>query len=251
VRESAQHCEKDVGKLRIQMGFLDTGVRTRELDFDDITRLTTALGCAALTLRGSDKSIYGKLFERLMLGSVLTILGFQLVKAGAIKGKTKVFWLSDSTAARESDATVFIELGKLARFDIGFIGPGNSEISKDKLSRYERDLELDGATHTSKTFIVVDRLPQSGKTKKTAEKIGAEIVQMSLSYWPKELAIKIEKNYGIKHELCTMPEDKIGRYLEEQLKSIKVQEFLAGFSTDQLNGESELPDAEEEVEAES
>ncbi len=163
MRESAQHCEKDVGKLRIQMGFLDTGVRTRELDFDDITRLTTALGCAALTLRGSDKSIYGKLFERLMLGSVLTILGFQLVKAGAIKGKTKVFWLSDSTAARESDATVFIELGKLARFDIGFIGPGNSEISKDKLSRYERDLELDGATHTSKTFIVVDRLPQSGK----------------------------------------------------------------------------------------
>ncbi len=34
-----------------------------ELDWDGITRLTTAIGSQTLTIRGSDKSIYGKLFE--------------------------------------------------------------------------------------------------------------------------------------------------------------------------------------------
>jgi hypothetical protein len=126
VRESAEQCEKEVGKLRMTLGFVESGRRTRDLNFRDITRVTTALGCAALTLRGSDKSIYGKLFERLVLGSVLTILDYRQVKAGETKGKRKVFWLSDNSAARECDAHVLFEMGKVARFDIGFIAAASA-----------------------------------------------------------------------------------------------------------------------------
>src|SRR5579872_5446629 len=124
VLESAHRCEADIGPITMKLGLVTDGKSTKELNWEDITRLTTALGCAALTLRGSDKSIYGKLFERLVLGSALSILGFQRTSPKAISGKKMVFWLSDSRSARESDATALFEPGKLARFDIGFIGPG-------------------------------------------------------------------------------------------------------------------------------
>jgi hypothetical protein len=161
------------------------------LGWEDITRLTTAIGSATLTIRGSEKSAYGKLFERLVLGSVLSILGLKYIKAPSDHELSKVFWLSDNADERECDATVRLYPGKLARFDIGFIGQGNPEIMKDKLSRYARETEQYGIAHTSRTFIIVDRMPATGKTRALAERAGTEIVQMSMQFWPKELAQRI------------------------------------------------------------
>jgi hypothetical protein len=64
--------------LALTLGIVENGKgKQTPLTWKDITRLTTAIGSLTLTIRGSDKSIYGKLFERLILGSVLSILGFQ------------------------------------------------------------------------------------------------------------------------------------------------------------------------------
>jgi len=174
-----------------------------------------------------------------MLGSFLTILGFQRVDPSRNSKDSCVFWLSDSSDIRESDATLLFQPGKIARFDIGFIGVGNSEISKDKLSRYAREFETNKGRGSSVTFIVVDRLPQTGKTQSAANATGAEIVQMSMQFWPRELARVLGSRLGVSHELQNMPEGKIEPYLREKLSSIQVQDFLSGLSTEDLMKQSE------------
>lgn len=249
VEEAASKCRADLGDLKMTLGFVEDPAGQRvELDWKDITRLTTAIGSQTLTIRGSDKSIYGKLFERLILGAFLSVLGFERVNPFTNTKTSKVFWLSDSSDTRESDATLLWQPGKLARFDIGFIGPGNSEISKDKLSRYAREFEMAGVKTNSVTFIVVDRLPKTGKTQKAATNIGAEIIQMSMQYWPRELAQRLGERLGVEHELQKISDDEINDYLASKLAAIQIQDFLTGVSTDDLTSDTQLPQVEEELE---
>lgn len=248
IDEAAAKCREDMGDMKMTLGFVEDGEgRKVDLDWKGITRLTTAIGAQTLTIRGSDKSIYGKLFERLILGSFLTILGFERVNPLRNTKDAGVFWLSDSSDLRESDATLLYKRGKLARFDIGFIGTGNSEISKDKLSRYARELEIAGGKSSSITFIIVDRLPKTGKTQKAADAIGAEIIQMSMKYWPRELAQRLGMRLGFEHELQKLPDAEISDYLERNLSTMSVQEFLVGVSSVNLEQEMDMPDAEDEI----
>lgn len=249
ISEAAAKCESDFGSVRMTLGFVESDDgRRRELNWHDIARLTTAIGSATLTIRGSDKSIYGKLFERLVLGSVLTILGFKHTNGGSETAE-RVFWLSDSSDVRECDATVILRPGKLARFDIGFIGKGNPEIMKDKLTRYAAEVEMYGITHVSQTFIIVDRMPKTQKTDEAAAKSGAEVVQMSMQYWPSDLARRMYKRLGYKHELTDMPDEGIDTYLEEKLRTIPIQDFLVGVSGAELSDDAALPSADEQLEA--
>lgn len=249
VKDAAEKSRADMGNISMTLGFAeDESGERAELTWNDIARLTTAIGSQTLTIRGSDKSIYGKLFERLVLGSMLTIFGFQRVNPILNRKTERVFWLSDSSENRESDATILLRSGKLARFDIGFIGPGNSEISKDKLNRYTNEMKAAGGMHSSVTFIVVDRLPETSKTMDAAAKIGAEIVQMSMQYWPRELAQRLGRRIGFRHELQDMPDAQIEAYLAMKLEAIPVQDFLTGVSLDKLEAEADLPGADEELE---
>lgn len=202
------------------------------IDWLDISRLLTAVGSLTLALRGSDKSLYGKLFERLVLGSVLTILGFEQVDSRTNTKDRNIFWLSDSRDDRESDATLLIAPGKLARFDIGFIGVGNSEISKDKLSRYSRTFELSGASHSSSTFIIVDRLPETSKTPEQAKKIGAVIIQMAMQLWPQQLARELGARYGFNHPLQKMAEADVPAYLSRAIEHCPVQQYVTGLTVE-------------------
>jgi hypothetical protein len=241
VAEAAAKCRTEMGDLQMTLGYLqDQEGRKAALNWQGITRLTTAIGSATLTIRGSDKSIYGKLFERLILGSILSIMGFERVNPLTNTKTEKVFWLSDSSDLRESDATLLLSPGKLARFDIGFIGPGNSEISKDKLSRYAREIERDGIIHNSVTFIVVDRLPKTGKTEQAAKNIEAEIIQMSWQRWPKLLAQRVEDRLGYTHELSNIPNDQMSKYLEQKLAPVAIQDFLIGVSPADLQADAEI-----------
>jgi hypothetical protein len=234
IRESARNCAEEFGYLDATLGFVrgQDGASVK-FGWEDMLRLTTAIGSMTLTIRGSDKSMYGKLFERLVLGSVLTILGFDRVDHRSNTRVERVFWLSDARETREADATLLISPGKVVRFDIGFIGPGNSEISKDKLSRFAREIEIDSRPHSSKTIVLVDRLPATLRTTTLADQIDAEILQMSMKYWPKELANRLEARYGYRHELSSMPEHEVASYLESKLKTVAVQDFLAGVSLNQ------------------
>lgn len=227
----------EFGELKVVMGLVKNSDNdeTAVLNWKDILQLTTAIGAQTLTIRGSDKSMYGKLFEKLILGTILTILGFKRIDTptdAKILNEPGVFWLSDSGNTRECDATVLYSPYKLARFDIGFIGPGNSEISKDKLSRFSTEENYLGKKTYTKTFIVVDRLPKTTKTANAAKEIKAEIIQMSMKYWPKELAYKMKLTLGLEHKLLKMPDEMIAQYLEDKIKTINILDFLNNIMID-------------------
>jgi hypothetical protein len=238
VHLAAQRCREDMGELSASLGFAEDGSGRRvELGWEAIARLTTALGCQTLTIRGSEKSMYGKLFERLVLGSILTILGFQRAHPQALPRRERVFWLTDSTSVRETDATALIRPGKVVRFDIGFIGRGNPEIIKDKLTRFGAEIRLAGEVHSSVTFVVVDKVPETERTLTYAASVGAEIIQMSMQYWPRELARRLAARIDYAHGLATMPDEQIQPYLEQQLAAIPLADFLAEVSIDALTSD--------------
>ena len=197
------------------------------LDWKNLIQVLSVIGAQTLTIRGSEKSTYGKLFERLILGSLLHILGFKLVDHNQ-KEKIfdKVFWLSQRSEKRESDATLIYKAGAGIRFDIGFIGRGNTEISLDKVSRFERELEYGRSTHFMATFIIVDRTGKGSRIYKMAKEIDGTIIQMSMSYWIKLIAEELNKVLGYKHEILNIPNEKLPEYLNKKLKNVPVESFL-------------------------
>jgi hypothetical protein len=151
--------------------------------------LLTAVGSQTLGTRGSEKSLYGKFFEKIIMGSVLSVLGFKLVDFDGLKEKS--FSLS-STSKRESDATAIWKPGQGVRFDIGFIGRGNPEITLDKVTRFEREYEINGNKTYLKTIIIVDVVGVNSSIVELAEQVDGVIIQMSASDWVKTLGQELE-----------------------------------------------------------
>jgi hypothetical protein len=211
-----------VGAVDIQHG--DSNFNA-ELDWQFLVYLMNAVGAQTLTIRGSEKSAYGKLFEKLILGSLLTILGFTYApqREPVTDG---VFWLSQRGNKRESDATLIYEMGKSARFDIGFIGRGNTEISLDKVSRFEKELELHEKRYYTATIIIVDRVGSKSRIVSLARDIGGSIIQMSGSYWPQQVAQELHNKLGFDHELVTINEARIEAHLKSQLDHVPMEEFI-------------------------
>lgn len=203
LKDVSKQLEMEYGKLSGNLS-LDSDKKnpTSALNWVFVLHLLGAAGTQAMTIRGSDKSTYGKLFERLILGSLLKILGFTLIDPEKTKNNPNmVYWLSERKEKRESDATALIKAGVGVRFDIGFIGRGNSEISLDKVSRFEREMDFGRAHHTMGTFIIVDRIGARSRLPELAARIDGTVVQMSMSYWPREVARKLERVDGFKHQL--------------------------------------------------
>lgn len=156
--------------------------------------LFTAIGSQTLATRGAEKSMYGKFFEKLILGSVLDVLGFEYDASRS--GRAMTYWLSDRGEKRESDATAIIQDGEGVRFDIGFIGAGNTEISLDKVSRFERSDEIAGRRFSMSTIIIVDRIGASSRIAEMARGIGGRILQMSSALWAKSLDRELDSAFA-------------------------------------------------------
>jgi hypothetical protein len=222
--ESLSLVKQQVGDIRGQLS-LDTA--SVKVDWQFLFRLFTAVGAQTLAIRGSEKSMYGKLFERLILGSLLTILGFRLIDPKIdTTSVDKVFWLTERGHKRESDATLLLEAGKGIRFDIGFIGPGNPEISLDKVSRFEREMERGRQRHFMRTFIIVDRIGQRSRIVELAKQIDGTIVQMSMAYWPKIIVERMHERTGFTHRLLEISETEMQGYFDEQIREIDLSKFL-------------------------
>jgi hypothetical protein len=219
----AEECRKSYGDLQ---GTLTLDKDTAEIDWNVILPLLNIIGTQTLAIRGAEKSMYGKLFERLVLGSCLSILGFKQIGHKEPSDCKKVFWLSSRGSKRESDATALYEPGKGVRFDIGFIGPGNTEISLDKVSRFEREMEYGQRNHFMATFIIVDRIGAKSRIVNLAKKIDGTIIQMSMAYWPKELAEKLGSILGFKHPLQNMAPENIERFIRTAMAKIRIEEFV-------------------------
>lgn len=196
------------------------------IDWRTALYLANAISSQTLGTRGSEKSVYGKLFEKLVLGSLLTLLGFRRVAAPAEAGDN-VFWLSSAGAKRESDATLLVTAGQGVRFDIGFIGRGNTEISLDKVSRFERETEHGRAVWALATLIIVDRIGRKSRIVELAKAINGTIIQMSSSVWPTQVAQVLRQVIsGYDHPLAHMgPVDALD-YVRRELAAVPLEPFL-------------------------
>ena len=224
LKEAASDCNKDYRDIIFEI--VAKGNKQR-LNWEQVLLLFSAVGAQTLTIRGSEKSTYGKLFERLILGSMLHILGFKFIVPEKNKSLNKIFWLSQRDEKRESDATLIYKPGKGVRFDIGFIGRGNSEISLDKVSRFEKEIEYGRQKHFMATFIIVDRIGANSRIYEMAKKIDGTIVQMSMGYWPKIVAQKLRDVVGLDHPLVNMSDNKVSEYILKQLKDAPFESFVA------------------------
>ncbi len=216
---------EDYGKLN---GNIILGDKSLPITWKTFLQISMAIGTQALAIRGAEKSMYGKFFEKLILGSLLTILGFKFIKNSDTSQSEMVFWLSERGEKRESDATLLIKPGKGVRFDIGFIGVGNTEISLDKVSRFEREMERGAEKHFMKTIILIDRIGEGSRIGEMAKAIDGEIVQMSMNYWVYEVATILKTSLGYNHPILSETRENSISYIEKHLAEINMKSFIEG-----------------------
>lgn len=198
--------------------------------------LFCTIGSQTLAVRGSEKSTYGKLFERLVLGSVLSSLDFEHTLYPP-KKTSNVFWLSSKIGEREADATLLIAPGQAIRFDLGFIGRGNPEITKDKVSRFERNLEVNKQTYHSATCIIVDRVGEGSGLEAQAKRAGARLIQMSMSFWPIELAKWLSAQFQHKSDIANCKPVDLPDVLKRKLTGVSFDNFVQGITDAEANND--------------
>ena len=168
-----------------------------------------------------------------MLGSVLVALGFEQT-GYAPKKTSKVFWLSSKIGEREADATLLVAPGQAIRFDLGFIGRGNPEITKDKVSRFERDMEINKRQFHSATCIIVDWVGEGSGLEAHAKRANAKVIQMSMSYWPIELAKWLSDKFNHKSDVLHCPTMDLPAFLTKRLDSVSFEHFIRGVTVSEV-----------------
>lgn len=223
-RKAVDEFKRDYGDIKGSLAF---GASTAAvIDWDCVVQLMSTIGAQTLAIRGSDKSKFGKLFEKLIMGHLLSILGFKLIDKNHIPDPNRVFWLSSREEKRESDATLLYSPGKGIRFDIGFIGRGNPEISLDKVSRFEREIDLGRQKYFMGTIIIIDRIGRNSRIEALAQKINGNIVQMSGAYWSVQVAKILKLTLGYEHEILNIPTEQLDEYLLKRLSGVDMNRLL-------------------------
>lgn len=239
-KELSSDATATYGELK---GNVSIGEQTFEVDWEAFASILNTTGSQTLAIRGSEKSAYGKLFEKLILGTLLSLLDFKYASNGIVKDKS--FWLSTREHKRESDATLLYQKGKGIRFDIGFIGKGNSEITLDKVSRFERHAEIAQEKYFMSTVIIVDTIGKGSRVEDLAKEIGGEVVQMSGSYWVREVAKIIKNTMGdYNHPILELTDEKMEEYFTQELPKIDVLKFLEA-AKDDVEEDNDIEEDEE------
>lgn len=221
LKSSAETAEEDFGSLPLAL----TGKSKQDIDWEWGLSLLMAIGSQTLAIRGSEKSLYGKFFEKMIMGSVLSVLGFTLTDEDTVKPAS--FWLSSRGRKRESDATAIWKKGEGIRFDIGFIGVGNPEITLDKVSRFEREIDLNGVPHSMRTIIIVDRVGKNSRIIDLAIEIDGRVIQMSSSDWAMLLGREIEDVFtGYKSPLNGLKHSEYVKAIETGVAKAPLEEIF-------------------------
>lgn len=209
-------------------GVIEMNGGRMELNWKVLALMLMSIGAQTLTVRGSEKSTNGKMFEKLILGTLLSILGFQYVKKPPekIDEHDKIFWLSHmDKQEREIDAT-FVYEKKAVNVDIGFIGKGNPEITLDKVTRFGSYKEIGGIPHDMTTMIIVDTVAEHSDLFRKAQKVKGHVFQMQEKDWTIVFAKTLKEVMGIEHILADKDVLELEEYFTEKLKEIDINEFM-------------------------
>lgn len=224
--ETADDMKDRFGELS---GSITIGEKTVNIDWNFMLLLSLALGSQTLSIRGSAKSMNGKLFEKLVLGTLLSILDFSFCvePPKEIEKEKKYFWLSNMDEnERETDATVIYN-GIAVSIDIGFIGKGNPEISLDKVTRFNRYKQIAGLGHEMKTIIIVDTVSEGSDLINKAKRVDGIVLQMSHTDWVIDFAKTICEIFSIKHDLSELTVADLNNYMKEKIHLINIENFIS------------------------
>lgn len=217
--------ENNFGEIQ---GTLSINGKEINVDWNFLNNLFTAIGAQTLTVRGSSKSMSGKLFEKLILGAALTLFGFEYRQEvpETIDPTQKLFWLSSSEEEeREIDATVVFNQ-KAVRIDIGFIGKGNPEIATDKMTRFRSESEIGKLDHLTKTIVIVDTIGTNSHMSSIAESIEGYAVEMKDELWIKHFSKYLDNCLGTGGILADLDDEEVHKWIEEGLENINLAQFV-------------------------
>ena len=209
------------GEIRIQGNII-------ELDWTVFSAMLLAIGAQTLSIRGSAKSMNGKLFEKLVLGTLLELNGFHFLEGPpeTIDKNEKLFWLSNmDDNERETDATL-VYGGKAVSIDIGFIGKGNPEITLDKVTRFNAYKEIGGLPHDMATIIVVDTIAPNSDLINKAKRVNGHVFQMKEPDWTIGFSSVVSKIFGIETEIAGLTMQELNNYYTDRIVAIDVNKFI-------------------------
>ncbi len=232
LREISQYITNSYGELDIKI--TNNGVNYL-MQWPSLLRCMLGMGAQTLTIRGSEKSMYGKFFEKLVLGSVLSLIGASIIDKNDTSRRNMVYWLSQTEEEkRECDATLLVRAGFGVRFDIGFIGQGNTEIPADKLSRYERVSERGDRRLYTSTIVLIDKIGEDSNVMNIARRNGGHVIQMSGTYWVYELANVLKEEFEFyDHPLLSMSKEDSINYIRENIHNIDMTLFAKGLENEE------------------
>jgi len=225
LEEAIPDLENIFGKLD---GTIELNGNKANINWKFLSLLFLTLGSQTLTVRGSAKSMNGKLFEKLVLGSLLSILNFNYCSSPPdfINKNDKIFWLSNiDENERETDATIVYD-GNAISVDIGFIGKGNPEISLDKVTRFGAYKQIGGIRHDMSTIIIVDTVGENSGLFEKAKKVNGHIFQMKQNTWIIEFTKLLCKKLNIRHILQNINSNELEKYLVNVMKNIDIHSFI-------------------------
>ncbi len=82
------------------------------------------------------------------------------------------------------------------------------------------------------TIIIVDRIGKGSNIKDMARAIDGDIVQMSMGYWPQEVAQILNQRMDFEHPLVNMERTELRPYLKTALEQVNLMDFLPSDAAD-------------------
>jgi hypothetical protein len=76
------------------------------------------------------------------------------------------------------------------------------------------------------TIILVDRIGEKSRIERLARELNGTIIQMSASYWPRQIAEELHRVFGFEHELIGMPYNQMDDYLKTALSRVPLEDFI-------------------------
>ncbi|MBI4552985.1 MAG: hypothetical protein HY710_12040 [Candidatus Latescibacteria bacterium] len=72
----------------------------------------------------------------------------------------------------------------------------------------------------------MDRIGSNSRIERLAEEIQGTIIQMSMGYWPQQVAHELKRVLGYEHKLIRMEQSQIGAYLRAELRKVPLEELI-------------------------
>ena len=87
-------------------------------------------------------------------------------------------------------------------------------------------MKVGGKEHLVSTLIIVDRIGEGSRITDMANEIGGDIVQMSMSFWVKQVAKILQRTTGFDHEILRITDNNSLKYIKNSIAKVELRDFI-------------------------